>query len=489
MASAQPVTQQADYPISSPVNTAVVEGRLTSNAIAAGVMVCGDTGNGKVMRIRKIAEESLADGRKVAYFSNNDRCFGLASRNADLLRFGVNTHAVPMTANDGAFFGQQFVDGDKSMAFDFSEMSVEDVSKFLSAFIGVLVRTKNVSADVFFESLDDLIGRKRHRDKNTVNTFKSMLLRGPTVNGGNGIRVIVGATSPEEVPIETSRHTMTLIATCTSNPANVLALSNYARGNVRITRYEEVAPWGIGHIMDHQHWLWPFADRKMHMPFYLPLPALTTDAGTSRPIEVETNEFEQSVMQQLADERAAAEQKKKDEAEAKVAASRRGRVTCQPHRTRAPLAPSAAMRAGVGTHRINIARVTLNIANNGGFVPRAFVDQGQLLNLAADDMLTVPANWLSRAYKIGTLNKLVSVSLAAAAYAQARTENAAMADAFFEGLGGMSDNGAAGGLKIRLASMKSIPLLASERYDAILSSFRAYADRSDSNVTTLRVAG
>lgn len=486
MASAQPVTQQADYPISSPVNTAVVEGRLTSNAIAAGVMVCGDTGNGKVMRVRKIAEESLADGRKIAYFSNNDRCFGLASRNPDLLRFGVNTHTVPMTANDGAFFGQEFVDGDKSMAFDFSEMSVEDVSQFLSAFIGVLVRTKNVSADVFFESLDDLIGRKRHRDKNTVNTFKSMLLRGPTVNGGNGIRVVVGATSPEEVPIETSRHTMTLISTCTSNPANVLALSNYARGNVRLTRYQEVAPWGIGHVMDHQHWLWPFADRKMHMPFYLPLAPLTTDAGTTRPIKVDANEFEQGVMQKLADERAAAEQAKKDADAAKTTASRRGRVTCQPH------VPSNKRFATVNlhnhSHRLSIARVILNVADNGGFVPRQIVDQSKLRTTMGDAMLDVPAAWLSKAYKVGGLNRLVSLALAAAAYAQARTENPAMADAFFEGLGGMSDNGAAGGLKIRLAAMKSIPLLASERYDAILSSFRAYAGRSESNVTTLRAA-
>lgn len=461
-----------ERPISSPINTSVVDGTLSVDSLSAGVMVCGDTGNGKVMRVRSIAEQSILTPRKIVYFSNNDRCFGLHALDNSMLRFGAKTHAVPIGPNDGAFFADQFLTGDRSMAFDFSEMSVEDVSRFLSSFMQVVNRTKNVHADVFLESLDDLIGRKRHRDRNTVNTFKSMLLRGPAINGGNDVRVVVGATSPEEVPIETGRHTMTLIATCTANRANVMALSNYVRGDVRLTRYEDVCPWGIGFLKDHQHWIWPFADRMMHMPFYLELGELASNAGGGQPFKIMTSRGEKDVLDKLvAARKEEADRKRDSEANAPTARSRARVTECRPHR--------AGGIHGMGirnaSHRQAIGRCVLNIAGNGSFEPKGKVDRGLLKTRMLDSAYDVPAKWVAECYKIATLNSVISIALAGAAYVQARSENANAADAFFEGLGGMGANAAADGLKIHLAAMRDVPLLSAGRYDAVLSAFRSYA--------------
>lgn len=463
-----------ERPISSPINTSVVDGTLSVDSLSAGVMVCGDTGNGKVMRVRSIAEQSILGGRKIVYFSNNDRCFGLHALDNSMLRFGAKTHAVPIGPNDGAFFADRFLTGDRSMAFDFGEMRVEDVSRFLSSFMQIVDCTKNVSADVFLESLDDLIGRKRHRDRNTVNTFKSMLLRGPAINGGNDVRIVVGATSPEEVPIETGRHTMTLIATCTANPANVMALSNHVRGDVSLKRYEKVAPWGISFLKDHQHWIWPFADRMMHMPFYLELGELASNAGSSQPFTIETSPGEKDVLDKLvAARKEEADRKRERESNAPTARSRTRVTECRPHR--------AGGIHGLGirnaSHRQAIGRCVLNIAGNGSFEPNGKVDRELLNAKMLDSTYDVPARWVSECYKVATLNSVISISLAGAAYVQARSEDANAADAFFEGLGGMGANGPANDLKIRLAAMRGVPLLSAERYDAVLSAFRSYARR------------
>jgi hypothetical protein len=307
MATAAAAIQNKTRPISSPINTAVIDLPLSQAAIASGVMVCGDTGNGKVMRVRLEAERSLEAGRQLIYFSNNDRCFGFTSRFPNVLRLGRHAHSTPLMADEGAFYANLAIATKQSMAYDFSEFTIVEVSRFLSDFIEVVNSTKSASMDISFESLDDLIGRKRHRDKNTVNTFKSLLSRGPSINGGNDVRVVVGALSPEEVPIETSRHTMTLIATCTSNPANIEALSKHVRGTPSIGRYHDVAPWGIRFIDDHQQWLWPFADRLMHMPFYSELGALTTDAGGEDVFDVTTTKDEYDAIKAIGQARAAAD--------------------------------------------------------------------------------------------------------------------------------------------------------------------------------------
>jgi hypothetical protein len=435
-------------PISSPINTAVIPLPLSEAAIAAGVMVCGDTGNGKVMRVRLEAEKSLAAGRQLIYFSNNDRCFGFTSRFANVLRLGRNAHPMQLLDDEGRFYAELALSSKQSMAFDFSEFTIVEVSRFLSDFIEVINSTKNASMDISFESLDDLIGRKRHRDKNTVNTFKSLLSRGPAINGGNGVRVVVGALSPEEVPIETSRHTMTLIATCTSNPANVDALSKHVRGTPSIGKYVDVAPWGIRFIEDHQQWLWPYADRVMHMPFYAELDQLTTDAGGEKSFDVTTTKGEYEAIRAVGTAKAAAAAAAAAvTAQRTVAiAARKAPSTSKPHMkavtrrvpTRAPrfvnvngavdpVRTLKAMNTAYPEISASAARILISYDRTGGLDYSQIITHDQVVaGVRSDPQIVASATLMGRKSN----NRIMPVSIATAVHVIASKQDSTLADDF-----------------------------------------------------------
>lgn len=447
---------------------------------AAHIMVCGDAGTGKVKRVRRLAEESLAAGRRIIYFSNNKRAFGLSSM-FDVARFGVDTHNIEMTHQDGAHFARATLDLRQSIVFDFRGMRPENVSTFLTGFIDVLNTTETVDFDVFFECLDDLIGRKRHRDRNTANTFRSLLLRGPAENGGNGVRVTVGATSPDEVPIETSRHSLTIIGTRTGANENVKALSACVGGHPTLYQCTVNIASSIRAVQDEQQWLWPMSEGSAapHMPYYCPLTPLQSDAGGGDLLVVETNDAERAVIEQVVQLRAAESAIAEDQTpnarktatssdpKRKGIRSKRGGMTDHHKQINASGVKNACKRA-------EIARMEIKMRVGGSLDTLVRRPVAETIAEIAKERYAVPATWAMHLYRSGKRPFSAGIGLMGYAYTVARDEDAARADAFFR------DLAASGPLSQTLREQLAICDAASvsqKRFDTTMNAWKAFRNR------------
>lgn len=467
-------------PISGPTGGPVIEMKITDAMRAAHIMVCGDAGTGKVMRVRRLAEESLAnqgdgDGtagerRRVIYFTNNDRAFGLASE-FDVARIGVNTHNLQVKPDDGEHFAKAALELRQSIVFDFGEMSPEDVSTFLSGFIGVINMTKKVDFDVFFECLDDLIGRKRHRDRSTANTFRSLLLRGPVANGGNGVRVTVGATSPDEVPIETSRHSLTVIGTRTGANENVKSLSACVGGNPTLYQCTVNVASSIRAVQDEQQWLWPMSEGSAapFMPYYCPLTPLQSDAGSGDEFTVETTDAERAVIGRVVELRAAAEPVTQ-EPQARRRATRRADSGAGRTKRTQDSSNRLIRASGVGycVPRSMIARLALRLADGSDLEETKRRPTSEVVTEMKDDRYHVPARWMS---SLNTSSFGTSPSLLALAYMEARETDVTAGDAFFGDL--KASGPVTADLRGALADSDA-PALSQARLEIVRSAFAAY---------------
>ena len=423
-------------PMSTPVNTQVVRGNLSKESRESHIMIVGDADSARVLECRALAEQSLNEGRTVLYISDNNYCFGLESA-YDINRFGPNTHDTEIGASDGAFFAEQAIAG-TSIAFSLRAFNERDASRFLKDLLTRLYTSENCQIDLFFENLDDYIGRKRHHgDRTTVDAFKKAMMRGPSSNGagGNGLRMVMTSKSPAEIPIETGHNSLTLIMTRTCVPANVKAIANYV-GDARLSDYYRMAPWGAAHMGDKHLFFWPFVDREMHMPFYNAIPDLVSDAGKPPKRKVDTSKNEETILAKLSESKS-----QKDAPRASLSKSPK---CAKSKSTYSAISTNVRQKVKYSNERVSIARVIRNIENNGEYVPhsrtiRTAEDRLKTEVAACDPILKNPSRWANKctAARIGLP---ISTNLAAYAYAQALLLNEQAANDLFNSLLDTSSN-------------------------------------------------
>lgn len=488
-------------PVSSPTGGPVIEMNLNDSMRAAHVMVCGDAGVGKPLRVRQIAEESLASGRTVIYLSNNGMCHGLASAFA-IARFSVSSHGLDLTAEDGERFARHVMTSRTSVALNLRALERRDLTSFLAGLMGALNRSEDADVDVFFECLDDMIKRKRHSDRDATNELHSMLLRGPKATGGNGVRVVMGATSPNEVPIEAGNTSLTLIGTRTAGDPNMQAMSNYAGGNPRLYRCSAVYSASIAAVDDRHQWLWPKSEgiRAPHMPYYCPLHPLVSDAGGDGPFGLhDTSEIESGFVEAIVllrngdedgdrDNAPAARRATRQRGSATVARRPRSRISVRKNATRSPqklihnrreVQKLRATGLNYYLERNKIAKTAWSLEN--GLDPAAFrrYDETIISSIMAREEIGSAASWMNHARHgtgKGAMKGIVSDRLLAIALIEARRENAEEADRFFD----LLVTGDGSQLKAIFADIEEEPMLSALRLDAIRS---AWANRATSRPT------
>lgn len=412
----------------------------------AHVAIYGNKRAGRSEHAFAIAEEVILEDReKVVVISTHPGWYGLAVRrdgktafstDRELISFGRDIHGFTIDDRDGAALAQIAIKGDASIVCGVQHiMDRQRIGRFLQAFFARLVEEEDLQITLVLDILQALHPRRRHGyDGAAVSALQTIM----EMSYNTGIKIVLTASSPNEIPIEFRNGFATKIL-CRATDINQLrAIASVTHPNISDPELSTIDGIGLAYRADNDHWIVPGEHVHPDVMLCSPLPELKSGAGPRGGVRVPATPLQIETIQKIVDARP-----KDEDGDAAPAARSRSRRRSTKHARRGSgtlytlpngglsiRGKAAALKLPHAAHQLDLGRKILSIRRNGEIVRHEINDSDELLDLLKNETLIGESARISH-MACKPLKGIAPGGIVGLAHYQAAKIDKDSADAFF----------------------------------------------------------
>lgn len=463
-------------------------------------VVYGDVGTLKTHRLKTMVAQARRmestrigagqKGRQVIVFALENSWFGVHDRTTSpFSRYGKGVNGRTIEVQDAAELAEIAMGPKRpSQIICLQHLGAEEVSGFLKAYFSMVIGQSDLDTVFCFDILDELAGRKRHRDAINAINLKSLVLRGKSM----GVSVYASATSPTEIPLEIVHQTAVAVFGRMSHDGNLKGMRIIDK---RVDSFANYPTYGAKSLEVGVQFFFP-QDGSEYAPYFAPFPEVSVgDGGQSLPTD-ETDDEKESTSRldtsrkERADAEAAAKataESRKNAKDGKSGGASAGASAAQP-RFVAPIGGTAQKQieaAGVKNviARMSIARILMSHSATGTIDFAHRPRRNAVADMALDDRIGASAKW--RDNHQSSFSGMTSPGLAGAMHAMLTAEDPIEGERFLMSLFGHGEASMlVNTLARRLREMTSESLVSSKRLDMVLTTWNLHREQLATNKGT-----